>query len=231
MSGADPGSEDTAPRWSVARACGEAGHLHGPELPRPLTRTVRILSADRPALVLGSTQPASIVDHAAASRAGVDVVRRHSGGAAVLLRPSEALWVDIWIPRLDPLWDDDVGRAAHWLGQAWVAALATTGLAARVHRGPMWRGAWAAVACFGGLGPGEVTVSGRKVVGIAQRRTRDGARFQCVVLARWEPDALLSLLVMAPGARRTAAAELAATAAAVPVSLARLERALLARLP
>ena len=48
--------------------------------------------------------------------------------------------------------------------------------------------------CFAGLGPGEVTVDGRKVVGISQRRTRAAARFQCVVLERWDPDAVVALL-------------------------------------
>jgi lipoate-protein ligase A len=35
---------------------------------------------------------------------------------------------------------------------------------------------------------------GRKLVGVAQRRTRSGARFQCVVLQRWRPERLIGLL-------------------------------------
>ena len=52
--------------------------------------------------------------------------------------------------------------------------------------------------CFAGLGPGEVTVDGRKVVGISQRRTRAWARFQCAALGRWDPAALAELLVGVP---------------------------------
>ena len=38
--------------------------------------------------------------------------------------PGEVLWVDVVVPADDPLWDDDVGRATHWLGELWAAALA-----------------------------------------------------------------------------------------------------------
>ncbi len=48
--------------------------------------------------------------------------------------------------------------------------------------------------CFAGVGPGEVLLGRRKLVGISQRRTRGGARFQCMVHVRWTPDVLVSLL-------------------------------------
>ena len=40
----------------------------------------------------------------------------------------------------------------------------------------------------------EVLVDGDKLVGISQRRTRHGARFQCMVHIRWSPDVLIGLL-------------------------------------
>lgn len=55
----------------------------------------------------------------------------------------------------------------------------------------------ATVVCFAGLAPGEVTVDGAKVVGISQRRTRAGARFQCSVPRVWDVDRHAVLL--APG--------------------------------
>ncbi|MGH9122123.1 MAG: lipoyl protein ligase domain-containing protein, partial [Acidimicrobiales bacterium] len=81
-----------------------AASLAGEDLPR----TVRVLELDTPALVLGSTQHAGLVDYARAERAGVEVARRRSGGAAVLVDPG-LLWVEVVIPRHDPLWDDDAG--------------------------------------------------------------------------------------------------------------------------
>jgi lipoate-protein ligase A len=124
-----------------------------------------------------------------------------------LVEPGRAVWVDVVVPRHDRLWDDDVGRAAHWLGEAWAEALAHDGVVDRVavHRGPLRRTRWSSQVCFAGLGPGEVTVDGRKVVGIAARRTRDWARFQTVALAAWDPSPLVELLALP----RVAAAELA----------------------
>ena len=48
------------------------------------------MEASGPAVVLGSTQPEATVDAGAAAAAGLDVVRRRSGGGAVLaLTPAE----------------------------------------------------------------------------------------------------------------------------------------------
>jgi lipoate---protein ligase len=107
-----------------------------------------------------------------------------------MLVPNEVLWLDVLIPTGDPLWSDDVSHASHWLGDVWVAALGY----GEVHRGPMRRTSWSTLVCFAGLGPGEVTVDGRKLVGISQRRTRAGARFQCAVYSYHDPSVLPALL-------------------------------------
>ena len=93
-------------------------------------RAVHVFEVERPALVLGSAQPDDVVDRAACAAAGVEVVRRRSGGGAVLLEPGGVVWVDVELPRGDPLWDDDVGRAAWWLGERWAVALADLGVTA-----------------------------------------------------------------------------------------------------
>ena len=52
-----------------------------------------------------------------------------------------------------------------------------------------------------------VEAGGRaKVVGVAQRRTRRGALFQCFALAEWHPEDTLDLLAL-PSARRQAATD------------------------
>lgn len=190
--------------WHVERIVGPAAGLHGRPLPEPPRRLVSVLLVDRPALVLGSTQPAADVDDGALAAAGTDLVRRRSGGGAVLLEPGESLWIDLALPAGDPLWDDDVGRSFHWLGRVWVAALDDLGVPAEVHTGAMRGGRWSRLVCFGGLGPGEVVVGGRKLVGISQRRTRAVARFQCVVHRRWDPGPLLGLLALDPADRAEA---------------------------
>jgi lipoate-protein ligase A len=156
--------------------------------------TVVFCRVDEPLLVLGSTQ-------AAVPYRGVEVVRRRSGGGAVLVAPESVVWVDVFVPAGHELWEEDVGRAFWWLGDAWAGALAALGVegvagGVNVHRGPLVTTAWSSLVCFAGLGPGEVTVDGRKVVGMAQRRTREGALFQCALALTWEPERLAQLLAL-----------------------------------
>ena len=178
--------------WNIERARGAPADLHRRGLPVPARRLLRWCEADRAGLVLGSAQPESDVDAAVAAARGVQVVRRRSGGSAVLVGPGEVIWADVVIPRDDPLWSDDVGLAPLWVGAVWAKALGLPGVS--VHRGAMRPGRWGWLVCFGGVGPGEVLVDGRKVVGISQRRTREAALFQCAALTRWDPADTLALL-------------------------------------
>jgi lipoate-protein ligase A len=192
---------DGIPERAAARPTGE--------------RRVVVYDVARPSLVLGSSQADAAVDWERVRERGVDVVQRRSGGSAVLVEPGAAVWVDVTIPAGDPHWDHDVGRAFHWLGAAWAEVLIAGGFTASWHDGAMQRTAWSPWVCFAGLGPGEVTVGGRKVVGMSQRRTREGVLFQCCAIRRWEPERLLDLLALDDAARRQAALELAGVAAGV----------------
>lgn len=198
-------------RWLVRHSEGPAGPFHAREVPSDPPPTLWVHRVPRPALVLGSTQADDVVDRAAADRLGVEVARRRSGGGLVLVHPDHARWVDVVIPRHDPRWVDDVGRAFDWLGRAWadaVRAVLPVGEAAATHHhaGRLVTTRWSTLLCFAGLGPGEVTVAGSKVVGISQRRTRSWARFQCLVLA--QPDLDLLAALVTPGARPGPAWEL-----------------------
>ena len=155
-----------------------------------------MFEAVRPALVLGSTQRDDVVDVALARAMGIAIVHRRSGGGVVLVVPGETVWVDVVVPAGDPLWDDDVGRAALWLGETWQAALGSLGIAgSNVHQGALVCGPLGRLVCFGALGAGEVVAGdGRKLVGVSQRRTRAAARFQCVLYREWDPTLLTPLL-------------------------------------
>ncbi len=181
--------------WTVERWEGSAAEFHAREVPEQPEPAVWWFEVDRPAIVLGSSQPASDLDAAACARTGVEIVRRRSGGGAVLLEPGGAAWIDVVLPAGHPLSDDDVGRASWWLGEAWADALAALGYpGAAVHRGPMVTTDWSGRICFAGVGPGEVLIAGAKAVGISQRRTRRAARFQCALALRWDPERLIALL-------------------------------------
>lgn len=178
-------------------------------------RSIIVYEVTWPVLVLGSSQRDDAVDWEQVERRGAEVVRRRSGGSAVLVEPGAAVWVDVTIPPADPLWEHDVGRAFHWLGASWAEVLTGAGLGGRWYDGPMQKTPWSAWVCFAGLGPGEVTVDGRKVVGLSQRRTREGALFQCCATRRWEPERLLDLLALDDAKRARGAAELGDVAAGI----------------
>lgn len=125
----------------------------------------------------------------------------------------DPLWVDLWVPRDDPLWLDDALAAAGWVGDHWAGVLAGLGVAgATVHRGRSVADPWSALVCFAGVGPGEVTVGGRKAVGIAQWRSRQGALFHSACYWRWDPAALLEVLSLPATVREQGAAVLAGAA-------------------
>jgi lipoate-protein ligase A len=218
--------------WVVDRARGTAADFHAREVVELVERLVSVFDVDGPALVLGSTQPENHVDKAALAAAGVDLVRRRSGGGAVLLDPGDVLWVDVVVPRGDECWRDDVSRAGHWLGRVWQLALADLGVVtATVHTGALVSTPWSSLVCFAGLGPGEVSVGGRKLVGTSQRRTRSGARFQCVVHRHWDPSPLLHLLALDDDERARGKAALAGVATGLDHPLDEMVEAFLGRLP
>lgn len=180
--------------WTVEHRRGGAEELHHQRVPET-NRAMVVAEIDRPALVLGSTQNDSVADAGALALADVTLARRRSGGGVVLLVPGEHVWVDLAVPAGDPLWHDDVGRAMWWVGASWALALEAAGITGvEVHRGDVTHRELARRVCFAGLGPGEVTVGGRKLVGISQRRTRTHARFQCVLHLQFHADRTIELL-------------------------------------
>lgn len=210
-------------RWEVSIESGSAAELHAAEVPMSPGRLLRVCEPVRPAVVLGSSQTPDLVDRDAADAAGVEIARRRSGGGAVHVTPDDDVWLDILVPAGDPLAVDDVGRAFWWLGEVCAGVVAGTGSTPRIHRGGWEPGAAGKLVCFAGLGPGEVTVAGRKVVGISQRRTRGWSRLSVSVLTRWDPSVLMAVLV---GLRAGGPGPLADVAAGLPVRRERLRDAL-----
>lgn len=180
--------------------------------PTPVLRWYRSTST---AVVLGRGQrlPAvaaggvgDLPDGAAAARAGaVALLARHSGGGAVLMDPS-LLSLDVLLPAGHPLLEGDLSAVFSRVGEAWKAALEQLGVdGLAVHRGAgtarrrgTERERLLAAVCYATVGRGEVLAGGRKLVGLAQRRRRQGALVQCGLLRRWRPAALLSALGAAP---------------------------------
>ncbi len=233
-------------RFSLEHTVGPAAALHHRPLPDPVRATIWWHDVTAPAIALGSSQADTIIDRVACARAGVEVVRRRSGGGAVLLVPDEVVWLDVVVPRRpaggrgessrpDPgrgaLHLDDVRASMCWIGAHLRDAIvaAAPGLEGRlgVHTGGLDATAWSSTICFDGLGPGEVVFDGAKLVGLSQRLTRDAARFQACWHTVYDPDALVELLSAGTRPSRQVLRPVATLDAAVSASVPELLRAAL----
>lgn len=175
---------------------GRAGDFHAREWPTDHEPHIWWFHPVRAALVLGSTQTLDSVDIDACTERGIDIVQRRSGGGAVLLQPGGTVWIDVVLPSGHPRWRLDIGESAVWIGDVCATTLTRMGCGPmEIHTGAMQRSSWSSLVCFAGRGAGEVFDSqGSKVVGISQRRTRQWARFQCVISMAWDPDTLVQIL-------------------------------------
>ncbi len=209
---------------------GTVSDLHRREVVAELGREAWFMQPSIPALVLGSAQRAELALMSELESRGLDLATRRSGGGAVLVDDS-MLWIDLVIGRDDPLWVDDIGVAFEWVGQLWKATFAALSVPeVVVHRGALEVGEWGRQICFCSLGPGEVRSRGRKVVGISQRRTRDGARFQCSVLLENSQSLIPDLLAIESDRREDALREIDESAAGLSISAEVLRSALRAQL-
>ena len=214
--------------YAVRRIADTIGALHALVPVEPVVPAVWQMEPTRPAVVLGSSQSAEVVDHEVARALDVDVVRRRSGGGAVLVDPNTTAWFDVIVPIGAPGWATDIHRPMRWLGDRLAQALRVVD----PHLDPQVQAVvvdteWSQLLCFDGLGAGELTLGGLKLVGMSQRRTRSFARLQCSWYRRDERERLIDLL--AP-AHRPPLVALAPHATLPHVDLADVLTALLPRL-
>jgi lipoate-protein ligase A len=133
--------------------------------------TLRLYSWSPPAVSLGHMQePAALLDLEACRAAGVDVVRRPTGGRAILH------WEEITYAVIASVGDRSFGRdlaGAHAaIGASLAAGLGYLGVHAELSRpalDPERR--LLRQPCFVSPGRAELLVGGRKLLGSAQRRT------------------------------------------------------------
>ncbi len=153
---------------------------------------------------------------------------RRSGGGAVVVAPEAQVWLDLFVPRDDPLFDNDIGRAAQWVAELWVTAI-ETGAKPSEPVEPIREFVptrFSRAVCFSGLGPGEVTIAGRKLVGVSQRRGRSGAWFFTMALRENVQGVLSELLVLDEGDREALASELASRVGTIDAGVDALEAAI-----
>jgi lipoate-protein ligase A len=143
--------------------------------------TLRLYTWSPRCLSLGRNQPArDVYPREALARAGIEVVRRPTGGRAVL-HDAELTYSAAFPARLL-----DSPRAAYCrINEVLAAGLCALGAEARLHTGAAGDLSLSVRPCFADPAPGEIAAGGRKVVGSAQARV-NGVVLQhgSIVLAR-----------------------------------------------
>lgn len=133
--------------------------------------TLRLYAWSPPCLSLGRNQPLADADLAACRAAGVDVVRRPTGGRAIL--HTDELTYSVTLPQGDPRATGDVVTGYRRLSEGLLAGLHLLGAEA-VQAGVRGPAADPTAICFQTPSDYEIMVGGRKLVGSAQWRARGG---------------------------------------------------------
>jgi lipoate-protein ligase A len=136
---------------------------------------LRVYAWQPPCLSLGYGQPWADVDVAAAEARGWHVVRRPTGGRAIL--HTDELTYSLALPAEHPLALGTIVESYRRISQALLAALHTLGAAAfeaEPHPPEPAGGVLADGVCFRVPSHYEITVGGRKLIGSAQVRRRGG---------------------------------------------------------
>jgi lipoate-protein ligase A len=133
--------------------------------------TLRFYAWSPPCLSLGRNQPLADADLAACRAMGVDVVRRPTGGRAIL--HTDELTYSLTLLQADSRAAGDVVEGYRRLSEGLLAGLhlLEVGAAQAVGRKPA---ADAGPVCFESPSNYEITVAGRKLIGSAQWRSRGG---------------------------------------------------------
>jgi lipoate-protein ligase A len=168
---------------------------------------LRVYRWSPPCLSLGRNQPSGGYDRVEIGRRGMDVVRRPTGGRAVLHHRELTYSV---AAREDAL--GTLRQAYAAINRALVAGLRTLGIDAALQpAGPDRAPIPSLAPCFEQPVEGEVTAAGRKLVGSAQRRER-GVMLQHGSLPLHDDQSAVAGLML-PRHAAAAAAEAPATLA------------------
>ncbi len=154
-------------------------------------RTVEAVEISEPMLVLGSSgdEKNYRVDKLESEfKNQIKIVKRRSGGGAVLVIPGSFIWVNILIPADDPAYELNLKKSFNYVGKQLACilnelyGLAPKGLNAHestesfyVRSKPLQNSLEGKIWCFLDGNEGEVYFGKKKVVGISQRRNRFGS--------------------------------------------------------
>jgi lipoate-protein ligase A len=184
--------------------------------------TLRLYAWEPPCLSLGYAQPVSDVDLARLQARGWDLVRRPTGGRAIL--HTDELTYSVAAPRDDPRLAGSLLESYNRLARALVAALRQLGLPVEVQEhNPAPDSRNTNPVCFEVPSTYEITAGGKKLVGSAQARRKEGVLQHGTLPLTGDLTRILEALVYPDEeSRRRAAGRLLERATTVESALGRL---------
>jgi lipoyl(octanoyl) transferase len=154
--------------WNMAVDEAILEHVeHGEVLP-----TLRLYAWDPPCLSLGRAQPFTDVDATRLKSHGWDVVRRMTGGRAIL--HTDELTYSVTGPVDEPILAGALLESYNRLAGALLAAVQDIGLLVEMKEGKARDGGIPNPVCFEVPSTYEITVAGKKLIGSAQARRKGG---------------------------------------------------------
>lgn len=202
--------------WNMAVDEAALEHIQRGESPP----TLRLYAWEPACLSLGQAQPFADVDLARLNQRGWDVVRRATGGRAIL--HTDELTYSVTAPADEPRVAGTLLEAYNRLAGALLAAVQELGLAVEVKAGRETGNGNPNPVCFEVPSAYEITVNGKKLIGSAQARKKDGVLQHGSLPLTGDLARICQALAFTDeAARQQAAARLLARAATVESALGR----------
>jgi len=168
--------------------------------------TLRLYSWQPACLSLGYAQPFADVDTTRLKDHGWEVVRRPTGGRAIL--HTDELTYSITAPLEEPLVVGTVLESYNRLAQALVAAVRSLGIPVEVKNHEKGENSSAqGPVCFEVPSSYEITVNGKKLIGSAQARRKEGVLQHGTLPLYGDLGRITQALVFPDESARAAAAE------------------------
>jgi len=154
--------------WNMALDESILEHIgHGASLP-----TLRLYAWTPACLSLGYAQPFADVDMARLKECGWEVVRRATGGRAIL--HTDELTYSVIAPLDDPRVEGSILESYNRLAQALLLAVKSLEIPVEMKEGKADNVAVPNPVCFEVPSTYEITVNGKKLIGSAQARKKEG---------------------------------------------------------
>jgi len=155
--------------------------------------TLRFYRWDRPSISIGYFQKASDVDLDYCRKKGYPLVRRLTGGRAIL--HDEELTYSISSFAGSALFKDRLLETYRVISNALLRGLKLNGIDARISFQKKRSGHHKNPSCFKSMSYGEITVNGKKIIGSAQKRYKNGFLQHGSLLLDYKADELCNTLM------------------------------------